>query len=136
MSYLSEHRSTFLKAFSFIFFGGCFFFFFGFRLGGRFKKPNSRLVANTWATPTRTSTSSPPSKQNSTAESRGFFIFYFRFSQRYIFDLEIYRNIPRSPRCRAAGNWPPGSEAAGAFLKKNSRRKLRAGPWGPAARQL
>ena len=54
-----------------------------------------------------------------------FFIFYFRFLQKYIFDLEIYRNIPR----------PPGSGAAGAFLKKISRSKLRAGPWGPVARQ-
>ena len=52
-----------------------------------------------------------------------FYIFYFRFLQKYIFDLEIYRNIP------------PGSAAVGAFLKKNSRRKLRAGPWGPVARQ-
>ena len=24
-----------------------------------------------------------------------FYIFYFRFLQKYIFDLEIYRNIPR-----------------------------------------
>ena len=64
-----------------------------------------------------------------------FFYFYFRFLQKYIFDLEIYRNIPRPPRCRAAGTWPPGSGAAGAFLKKISRRKLRAGPWGPVARQ-
>ena len=30
---------------------------------------------------------------------------------------------------------PPGSGAAGAFLKKISQRKLRAGPWGPVARQ-
>jgi hypothetical protein len=30
-----------------------------------------------------------------------FFIFYFCFLQKYIFDLEIYRNIPRPPRCRA-----------------------------------
>ena len=54
-----------------------------------------------------------------------FYIFYFRFLQKYIFDLKIYMNIPRPPRCRAAG----------AFLKKISRRKLRAGPWGPVARQ-
>jgi len=37
-----------------------------------------------------------------------FYIFYFRFLQKYIFDLEIYSNIPR----------PPGNGAAGAFLKK------------------
>ena len=30
-------------------------------------------------------------------------------------------NIPRPPRCRAAGTWPPDSEAAGAFLKKKIR---------------
>ena len=28
-----------------------------------------------------------------------FFIFYFHFLEKYIFDLEIYRNIPRPPRC-------------------------------------
>ena len=65
----------------------------------------------------------------------GFLFFIFVFYKKYIFDLEIYRNIPRPPRCRAAGTWPPGSGAAGAFLKKISRRKLRAGPWGPVARQ-
>ena len=54
-----------------------------------------------------------------------FFIFYFRFLQKYIFNLEIYRNIPR----------PPGSGAAGAFVQKFLRKKLRAGPWGPVARQ-
>ena len=47
-----------------------------------------------------------------------FYIFHFRFLQKYIFIFEIYRNIPRPPRCRAAGTWPPGSGAAGAFLKK------------------
>ena len=47
-----------------------------------------------------------------------FLFFYFCFLQKYIFDLEIYRNIPRPPRCRVAGTWPPGSGAAGAFLKK------------------
>ena len=57
-----------------------------------------------------------------------FFIFYFRFLQKYIFDLEIYRNIPRPPRCRTAGTWPPGSGAAGAFLEKISQRKLHVGP--------
>jgi len=64
-----------------------------------------------------------------------YFFIFFRFLQKYIFDLEIYRNIPRPPHCRAAGTWPPGSGAAGAFLKKKSRRKLRVGPWGPVARQ-
>ena len=32
-----------------------------------------------------------------------FYIFYFRFLQKYIFVFEICRNIPRPPRCRAAG---------------------------------
>ena len=27
--------------------------------------------------------------------------------------MEIYRNIPRPPSCRAAGTWPPGWGAAG-----------------------
>ena len=65
-------------------------------------------------------------------ESKRFFLFlyfYFCFLQKYIFDLEIYRNIPRPPRCGAAvaylqkkdekncrqvpGDWSPGSWAAG-----------------------
>jgi len=61
----------------------------------------------------------------------GFFIFLFFifiFYKKYIFDLEIYRNILRPSRSRAAGTWPPGSGAAGAFLKKNSQRKFRASP--------
>ena len=77
-------------------------------------------------------------------DERGFLFFYFyifvfyknifsisnfRFLQKYIFDLEIYRN---TPRCRAARSWPPGNGAAGAFLKKNfaekiARRSLGAG---------
>ena len=32
-----------------------------------------------------------------------FYIFQFRFLQKYIFVFEIYRNIPS----RAAGTWPP-----------------------------
>ena len=47
-----------------------------------------------------------------------FYIFYFHFLQKYIFDMEIYRNIPRPPGCRAAGTWPPGCRAAGANLQK------------------
>ena len=47
-----------------------------------------------------------------------FYILYFRFLQKYIFVFEIYMNIPRPPRCRAAGTWPPGSGAAGAYLQK------------------
>ena len=54
-----------------------------------------------------------------------FYIFYFHFLQKYIFDMEIYRNIPRPPRCRAAG----------ANLQKKEENKLRTGPWEPAARQ-
>jgi len=59
---------------------------------------------------------------------RRFFYFYFHLLQKYIFDLEIYKNIPR-----AVGIYPPGSGAAEIFLEKNSRRKLRAGSWGPIA---
>jgi len=45
-----------------------------------------------------------------------FFIFHFHFLQKYIFVFEIYRNIPRPPRCRAAGTWSPRCGVAGAFL--------------------
>ena len=31
-----------------------------------------------------------------------FLFFIFIFYKKYIFDLEIYRNIPRPPRCRSA----------------------------------
>ena len=48
-----------------------------------------------------------------------FYIFYFRILQKYIFVFEIYMNIPRPPRCRAAGTWPAGSRTAGAYLKKS-----------------
>jgi len=46
--------------------------------------------------------------------SRGFlfFLFFSRFLQKYIFDMEIYRNIPRPPGCRAAG----------AYLKKRGKQ--------------
>ena len=69
---------------------------------------------------------------------RGFFIFiffYFRFLQKYISDLEIYRNIPRPLRCRAAGTWPPGSWAVGAYLQKKVDQNCAEVPGGPAARQ-
>ena len=47
------------------------------------------------------------------------FIFFISvFLQKYIFDMEIYRNIPRPPRYRAAGTWPPRCRAAGANLQK------------------
>ena len=36
--------------------------------------------------------------------------------------FEIYMNIPRPPRCRAAGTWPPGSRAAGTYLQKNRQK--------------
>ena len=39
-----------------------------------------------------------------------FYIFYFRFLQKYIFVFEIYRNIPGRP---AAGRPGPGRPAAG-----------------------
>ena len=44
-----------------------------------------------------------------------FYIFQFRFLQKYIFIFEIYRNIPRPPCCRAAGTWSPRQ---GLFCKK------------------
>ena len=54
-----------------------------------------------------------------------FFIFQFRFLQKYIFVFEIYKNIPRPPRCRAAG----------AFLQKVSGKICARAPGGPVARQ-
>ena len=41
---------------------------------------------------------------------RGFFIFYFRFLQKYIFTFEIYMNIPGRPAARRPG---PGRPVAG-----------------------
>ena len=69
------------------------------------------------------------------ADWRDFFIFYFCFLQKYIFDMEIYRNIPRPSSCQAAGTWPPGSRAAGAYLQKKSTKIYAEVPGGPAARQ-
>ena len=65
----------------------------------------------------------------------GFFIFYFHFLQKYIFVFEIYRNIPRPPRRRAAGTWSPRCGAAGAFLQKISRRIYVEASGVPVARQ-
>ena len=42
--------------------------------------------------------------------------------------MKIYRNIPRPPRCRAAGTWPPGSRAAGAFPQKKDKKNCRQLP--------
>ena len=64
-----------------------------------------------------------------------FFIFYFRFLQKYIFILKIYRNIPPPPRCWAAGIWSPRCGAAGAFLQKFSWRICTEAPRGPVSRQ-
>ena len=52
-----------------------------------------------------------------------------------MFVFEIYMNIPRPPRCRAAGTWPPGSRAAGAYLQKKSTKNYAEVSGGPAARQ-
>ena len=70
--------------------------------------------------------------------------FYFRFLQKKIyFRFGNLQNISRPPRCRAAGSWPLGSEAAGAFLKKNygqncaqvpRGRSLGRGAAGPPSR--
>ena len=48
-----------------------------------------------------------------------FFYFLFLFFKKYIFDLEIYRNIPGRPAARRPG---PGGPAAGAYLKKSSQK--------------
>ena len=57
------------------------------------------------------------------------FYFYFLFLQKYIFDLKIYRNIPRPPRCRAAGTWQRGGRGISEknFTEKITRRSLGAG---------
>ena len=46
-----------------------------------------------------------------------FLYFLFPFFKKYIFDLKIYRNIPRPPRCRAAGTWSPRCGVAGLLCK-------------------
>ena len=53
-----------------------------------------------------------------------------------MFVFEIYMNIPRPPRCRAAGTRPPGNRTAGAYLQKKSTKNCAEVPGGPAARQL
>ena len=72
-----------------------------------------------------------------------FFYFLFSFFTKYIFDSEIYKNIPRPPRYRAAGTWPPGRGIyEKKFAEKIARRSLGAGrpaagrPAPQAARQL
>ena len=69
----------------------------------------------------------------------GFFIFLFFIFIFYKNIFSIWKFIRIYPGRPAAGRpgpgWPPGSRAAGAYLQKFSRGKLRAGPWGPVARQ-
>ena len=52
-----------------------------------------------------------------------FYIFQFYFLQKYIFVFEIYRNIARPPRCRAARSRPPSSGAAGVYSCKFRKQK-------------
>ena len=69
----------------------------------------------------------PDREHFSLLESGGFFIFLFSFfTKKYIFDLEIYRNIPR----------PPGSRAAGAYPQKKRRQKIADRSLGAVRRQL
>ena len=57
-----------------------------------------------------------------------FLYFLFSFFTKYIFDSEIYKNIPRPPRYRAAGTWPPGRGIyEKKFAEKIARRSLGAG---------
>ena len=64
-----------------------------------------------------------------------FFIFYFYFLQKYIFDLEIYRNILRPLRCRTLAARQQGGMGVFEikFRKKNYAHVLEAGP-RPAGR--
>ena len=64
-----------------------------------------------------------------------YFYFHFHFLQKYIFVFEIYMNILRPSRCRAAGTWPPGSRAAETYLQKKLTKNYTEDPGGPAARQ-
>ena len=57
-----------------------------------------------------------------------FYFFYFRFLQKYIFDLQIYKNIPRPPRAARQRGGRGISEKN--FVEKIARRSL-----GAAARQ-
>jgi len=73
-----------------------------------------------------------------------FYIFYFCFLQKYIFDLEIYRNIPRLSGGRDLAARQPGGRGLSAKKKttKNcsqvrGNRPPGSGAAGPqAARQL
>ena len=66
-----------------------------------------------WARPRQLDLRAAHGSSNSTGRFFYFYIFYFHFLQKYIFNLEIYRNIPRPP-----GTWPPGSGAAGVYSCK------------------
>ena len=61
----------------------------------------------------------------------GFFISIFFISVFYKKIFSIWKIIEIYPGCRAAGTWPPGSRAAGAYSqkkkKKNCRQVLGAG---------
>ena len=61
-----------------------------------------------------------------------FLFFIFIFYKKYIFDLEIYRNIPRPPRCRDLAARQRGGRGfcAKPFAQIIARRSL-----GPVARQ-
>ena len=49
---------------------------------------------------------------------RGFFIFYFRFLQKYIFVFKIYKNIPGRPAAGRPGPGRPATGRQGLFYKK------------------
>ena len=59
-----------------------------------------------------------------------FYIFYFRFLQKYIFDLEIYRSIPGRPAAGRPGPGRPATGRQGLERKKKKKKKLQTGPWG------
>ena len=63
-----------------------------------------------------------------------FYIFYFHFLQKYIFVFEIYMNIPRPPRCRAAGAYLQKKRGCGIADRSLGTGSQAAGPQGrPAA---
>ena len=63
-----------------------------------------------------------------------FYIFYFNFLQKYIFDLEIYRSILGHPAAGLPGSGRPAAGRQG-LERKKIRKKIADRSLGPVARQ-
>ena len=57
-----------------------------------------------------------------------FLYFYFCFLQKYIFDLEIYRNIPGRPDAGRPGPGRPAARRQGLERKKKKKKNCRQVP--------